>query len=130
MNAMTPRTQDNVIYLTVGVSIAVLLVAQDFYAESHHGRVIIDLSTFAVRAATSTLLVGYFVGREVRHAGATVVEVVLCVAGAGLLQLAISFGLRQYVGRLSSMSYVGLAALETLFLVNLATWAVSRRKAR
>lgn len=126
---MKPKTRDNLIYLAVGLSIAAFAVEYDFYAESH-GRGIVHLSTFAVRAVTSTLIVGYFVARAIGNAGATLAEVILCVVVAGVLQLAISLGFRQYLGQLSSMSYVGLASLETVFVVNLATWAASHFRAR
>lgn len=127
---MKSTTRDNLIYLAVGLSIAALLVAQSFYAESHHGRVMVDLSKFAFRAVTSTLLVGYFTGREVRKLGAKLAVVVLCAVVAGAVQLAVSFGFRQYVGQLSSISYVALAALEIFFIVNFARWTVSHFKAR
>lgn len=127
---MKPKTRDNLIYLAVGVSIAALVVAQDFYAEGHHGRVIVDLSRFAVRAAGSTLIVGYYVGLAVRNMNATLAKVILCVVVAGALQLAISFGFRQYVGQLPTMFYVGLAALEMFLVVELTTWAVSHFRAR
>jgi hypothetical protein len=126
---MKPKTRDNLIYLAVGLSIAAFVAEQVFYSESH-GRAIANLSSFAFRAATSTLMVGYFVGRAVRNLNATLAEVVLCVVVAGVMQLAISFGFHQYVGQLSGMSYVGLVALETFFIVNLATWTVSHFRAR
>ena len=121
---MKPKTRDNIIYLAVGLGIAAFLAQQVFYA-ADHGQAIAHLSGFAVRIVGSTLVVGYFVGREVRKVGATIAGVILCVVIAGVLQLALSFGFRQYVDRLSSMSYVALAALETFLIVSLATWAVS-----
>ncbi len=128
---MKPKTRDNLIYLVVGLSIAGLLAARIFYAVSHD-RVIgmFPLSKFAFRTVTSTLVVGYLVGREVRKVGATLADMVLCVVVAGALQLVISFGFHQYVGQLSSLSYVCLAALEIFFIVSLATWAVSHFRAR
>jgi hypothetical protein len=126
---MKPRKRDNLIYLVVGLGIAALVVEQDFYAESHHG-IIIRLSTFAFRAATSTLLLGYFVGRETRKAGATIAVATSCVLLASLLQLTISFGFRHTVGELSSISYVGLASVEFFLIVRVTTRVVSRFRAR
>ena len=122
---MKPKTRDNLIYLAVGLGIAALGVADFFYADSH-GREPWLPSSFAFRIVGSTIIVGYFVGREVRKVSAKLAEVVLCVVVAEVLQLAISFGFRQYVDRLSGMSYVGLATLGTVFIVKLATWGVSR----
>jgi hypothetical protein len=127
---ITPKTRDNIIYLAVGISIAALVVVQDFYAESHNGRVIVNLSRFAVRAAGSTLLVGYFVAREVRGVSATLAEMVLCVVVAGLLQLAISFTFHQSVGQLSSLPYVSWMTLQTFLIVKLMTRAIFYFKSR
>src|SRR6185437_3809026 len=122
---MKPENRDNIIYLTVGITIAVLLVAQFFYADSHEGRTIFHLSTFLFRAVTSTLLIGYFVGREVSKVNATIAEIVQCVVSACVLQLAINYAFRVYIEQLSIMSYVVLMALEFLFIVSIATWANS-----
>jgi hypothetical protein len=120
---MKPKIRDNLIYLAVGLSIAGLVVALDFYADSH-GQALFKPSKFAWRAVTSMLLVGYFVARAVRRVKATLAEVVLCVLVAGLLHLAISFGFRQTVGQLSGILYAGFASLEIFLLVELITRVV------
>jgi hypothetical protein len=123
---MKPKTRDNLIYLAVGLAVVAFVVEQDFYAESHHGLVIGRLPTVAARSVISMLVVGWFVGREAKRASATHVEAIVCVVVAVCLQLVICLGSRQLIDQLSGMSYVGLAALETFLMVNLATWAFSR----
>jgi hypothetical protein len=121
---MKPRTRDNLIYLAVGVSVAGLVVGLDFYAESH-GKALFRLPTFAFRAVTSMLLMGYFVAREARRrVNATLNEVVMCVLAGGLFSLAVSFGFRQTIGQLSGIMYAGLAALEIFIIIELITKVV------
>ncbi len=120
---MKPKTRDNLIYLAVGISIAVFVVARFFYADSH-GQVLAFPSRFAFRAVTSLLLVGYFVAREVRKVNATFAQVVICVLAAVPLHLAVSFGFRQIVGQLPGILYAGFAAIEIFLIVELLTWVV------
>ena len=126
---MKPKTRDNLIYLAVGLSIVAFVAEQVFYSESH-GRAVAKLSTFAFRAAGSMLVAGYFVGRAVRNLHVAPYRVILCVIAVSVLQLAMSFGFQQYIGQLSSMSYVTVAAIETFLLVKVTTWVVLRSHSR
>jgi hypothetical protein len=121
---MKPSTRDNLIYLAVGLSAALLVAGQVFYSESHHHQIMVKFSALAFRAVFSMFVVGYFVGRETRKVGATLSQVILCVLVAGALQLAIIYTVRQYVRQLPGLSFVGLVTLETFLVVNLATRAL------
>jgi hypothetical protein len=57
---MKPKTRDNLIYLAVGLSIAALVTANAFYADSR-GREMWWPSRFTFRAVTTPSLLAYFV---------------------------------------------------------------------
>lgn len=69
-----PSTRDNLIYSAVGLSIAALLAADAFYADSH-GRKMWMPSRFTFRLVYTRALLGYFVARETRKVKAAVVQV-------------------------------------------------------
>ncbi len=121
---MKQNTRDNLIYLAVGLSIAALVVADFFYADSHNKTMWLP-SKLATRAVYTTLLLAYFVARETRKRKATLVQVVACVVFASIVHLAVVFGFRQTVGRLPGLVFSALAVWE-LFLVWLLTLQVAR----
>ncbi|MGA2001311.1 MAG: hypothetical protein ABSG52_15075 [Terriglobales bacterium] len=116
---MKQRTRDNLIYLTVGLSIAALVAADFYYAESH-GREMWLPSNFAFRAVATTSLLAYFVGRETRKVKSPLVQVFTCVVLASVVHLGIVFSFRQAVGQLSGLSFSALAGFEMFILVQLA----------
>jgi uncharacterized membrane protein len=116
---MKPKTKDNLIYLTVGLSIAALVTFDAFYADSR-GQQIWWPSPFAFRATYTTLLMGYFVVKRTRKIKATTSQVLACVLLASAVHLVIVFLFRQTIGQLSGMAFSALALLE-IFLVVLLT---------
>jgi hypothetical protein len=67
---MKQKTRDNLIYVTVGLGIVALIVANFFYADSH-GQKMWWPSKFASRVVYTTALLAYFVARETRKAKST-----------------------------------------------------------
>ena len=124
---MKPRTQDNLIYLAVGLGIAALVVADFFYADSH-GQTMWMPSKFAFRLIYTTALLGYFVVRETRKVKATLIQVLACALFASDVHLAIGFGFRQVLGQLSGISFSAWVVLELFLLVQLLTQLVQRLK--
>jgi hypothetical protein len=127
---MKRKVRDNLIYLGVGVGVIALVYGQFVYSESHHGRVLVRVSTFTFRTMISMFVVGYFVARELWHASAGLREVILCVALAEMFQVVAFLGFHQYIAELSALSYVGLVTVETFLIVSLATQAVAYCKRR
>lgn len=107
---MQPRTRDNLIYLSVGISIAALVVLDVFYSESH-GREAWMPSRFAFRVPIYMALLGYFVARETRKVNATLVQTAICVIVASILHLGVAFAFR---GTFSGPRSLGLAILVPL----------------
>jgi hypothetical protein len=115
---MKPETRDNLIYLGVGLGIAVLVVADFFYADSH-GQKMWWPSRFAFRAAYTTVLLAYFVIRETRKMKATLVQILAYILFASLVHLAIVFTFRHAAGELSGITFAALAVLEMFFVFQL-----------
>ena len=115
---MKPRTRDNLIYLGVGLGIVALLVADLFYADSH-GREMWMPSRLALRLVYTTILLGYFVVREIRKVKATVFQVLACLIFASVVHLAIGFVFRHAVGQLPGISFSALVVLEYFIVVQL-----------
>ncbi len=124
---MKPRTRDNLIYLTVALSIAAFVVADAFYADGH-GRKMWMPSRFAFRLAYGTALTGYFVARETRKMKATYVQVIACVLFASVVQLTLGFRFREAIGQLPGVSFSAWAVLEVFLLVQLLEQVIQRLK--
>jgi len=124
---MKPRTRDNLIYLTVGLSIAALMVVDFFLADSH-GRKMWMPSRFAFRVAYTTALTGYFVARETRIVKATYLQVIACVLFASVVQLALGLGFREAIGQLPGISFSAWAVLEVFLLLQLLVRVIQRLK--
>jgi hypothetical protein len=124
---MKPTTRDNLIYLAVGISIAAIVAADAFYADSH-GRKMWMPSKFAFRLVSTTALLGYFVARETHKVKATFVQLLACVLFATVVHLAIGFGFRQAFGQLSGMSFSAWAVLEMYLLVMLSFQVIQHLK--
>lgn len=120
---MKPQTRDNLIYLAVGISIAGLVWADFFYAESHGAKVWMP-SRFAFRAVTSTALLMYFVVREARKTRASLVQALTCSLFAIFLHMTIVFGFRQIIDQLPGLSFSALAVFEMFFVVQLTLLGV------
>ena len=118
---MKPKTRDNLIYLSVGLTIAALVWADFFYADSR-GRKMWMPSRFALRAVTTPSLLAYFVVKEMRRQKASLFQTFAAVLFATLLQLLIMFGFRQIIDQLPGISYSALAVAE-IFVV----WQLSVR---
>jgi hypothetical protein len=118
---MKPKTRDNLIYLAVGLSIAALVTADAFYADSR-GRKMWWPSRFAFRTVTTPSLLADFVVKEMRREKARLLQTFAALLLAMLLQLGIMFGFRQIIEQLPGMSYSALAVVE-LFVV----WQLSVR---
>jgi CHASE2 domain-containing sensor protein len=124
---MKPTTRDNLIYLTVGLGIAALVVADLFYADSH-GRTMWMPSRYAFRVVTTTALLAYFVARETRKVKATVFQVIACVLFASVVHLAVGFAFRNAVGQLSGLSFSAWVVLEMFLLVQLLVQVIPHLK--
>ena len=83
---MKQGTRDNLLYLAVGLSIAALVVADFFYADSHNQKMW-SPSTLTSRAVYTTLLLAYFVAREARKGKATLLQVLACTLFASIVHL-------------------------------------------
>jgi hypothetical protein len=120
---MKSKTRDNLIYLTVGLGVAALLVADLIYSESH-GREMWMPSRFAIRAFYSTILIGYFVGREAHKAKVKVVHIIGCILLGSILQLTIVFSFRNIIDQLSGISFAALAVLELFVLMQFLSFVM------
>jgi hypothetical protein len=116
---MKPKTKDNVVYLTVGLSIAALVTFDAFYADSR-GQQMWWPSPFAFRATYTTLLLGYFVFKQTRNMKATINQMLACALLASAVHLVIVFVFRRIIGQLSGVTFSALALIE-IFLVLLLT---------
>lgn len=121
---MSRKTRDNLIYLSVGLGIVALIVADLFYADGHRQKMWWP-SKFASRAAYTTVLLAYFVARETRKAKAKVGQVLAYVLLASIMHLALVFTFRHAVGELSGISFSALAIIE-MFLVFRVLMALAR----
>ncbi len=120
---MKQSTRDNLIYLTVGLSIAALLAADAFYAVSHNREMWMP-SRFVLRLGYTTLLLGYFVARETFKLKATIGQVIGCVLIGSVMHLAMALGFREAINRLPGLSFSALVVLEIFLLVQLAEHVV------
>jgi hydrogenase-4 membrane subunit HyfE len=120
---MKQTTRDNLIYLAVGLTIAALVTADAFYADSRR-REMWWPSKFAFRAVTTPGLLAYFVAREMRREKATLLHTLASVLFAILMQLGILFSFRQVVEELPGISYSALAVFE-IFLAFLLSIRVA-----
>jgi hypothetical protein len=112
---MKPRTRDNIIYLTVGLSIAALLVADVFYTDSHGGKMWFP-SRFAFRSVYTTALIWYFVLKGIGQAKLTFVRVLAWLLSATLMHLAIVFASRQIIENLPGIAFAALCPWELYFV--------------
>ena len=124
ISPMKLSTRDNLFYLAVGLSIATLVLADFFYADSHNQTMWLP-SRLTSRAVYTTLLLAYFVARETRKGTATLVQVLAFVLFATIVHLGVVLGFRQTVSRLPGLVFSALAVWE-LFLVWLLTMQVAR----
>ncbi len=113
---MKLTSRDNLIYIAVGLGIAALVAGDFFYADSQ-GREMWLPSTFAFRLVGSTGILAYYVGREIRKAEATLVETIACVLLGSLVHLIMGFEFRSEIGRLGTVYFSSLVALEALLIV-------------
>jgi len=120
---MEQRTRDNLIYLAVGLGIAALVVADFIYAEKR-GQEMWMPTKFASRLVSSIALLGYFMARETRKAGATLAQILACVLLGSTVQLVLGLGFRQTIVQLSGLSFSALAALESFLVLRLLVRAV------
>ena len=121
--AMKQTTRDNLIYLAVGLSIAALVAADAFYADSH-GRKMWLPSRFAFRGVYTAVLLAYFVTRETLKVKATLTQVLGCVFFASVVHLAIIFTFHQVVVQLPGIPFSALVVFEIFILVQLLLQAV------
>jgi hypothetical protein len=129
LTSMKQRTRDNLVYLTVGLGIAALVVADAFYADGH-GREMWVPSWFAARLVYMTALLAYFVARETRRAKATIAQVVACVLFASVVNLVLALSFRRALGQLRGLSFWPLAVFELFLLVQLSVWIVQHLRPR
>jgi hypothetical protein len=119
---MKQGTRDNLIYLSVGLSVAVLVAVDAFYADSN-GQMWTS-SRFACRVVAYVGVLGYLVGRETRKVGATLTQSIMCALAAGILQVGIAFVFRQTFSTRYSLSLWVLWVLGGFAIVQLMVWAV------
>ena len=126
---MKPETRDNLIYLGVGIGIAVLVAADFFYSDSH-GKKMWWPSRFAFRTAYTTILLAYFVVREAGKMKATPVQILAYILFASLVHLAIVFTFRHAAGELSGITFAALAVFEMFFVFQLLMLVVRYLRSR
>jgi hypothetical protein len=112
---MKLRTRDNIIYLTVGFSIAALVAADFFYADSH-GRKVWVPSRFAFRSVYTTALIWYVVLKGIRQTKQTFVRVLVWLLFATLVHLTIVFASRQIIEELPGIAFAAVWVLELYFV--------------
>lgn len=112
---MKQKTQDDLIYLAVGLGCAALLVIDAYYAVSR-GREMWMPSKFAFRAFGSTGLLAYGLAKEMRKTKRTLVQILAGILLASVVHLGIIFAFRQAVGHLPAMSFFPLVVLEMFFV--------------
>ena len=112
---MKPKTRDNFIYLTVGISIAAFVWADFFYADSHRLKMWMP-SRFAFRSVYTTALIWYVVLKGIRQTKQTFVRVLAWLLFATLLHLTIVFASRQIIDELPGISFAALWVVELYFI--------------
>jgi hypothetical protein len=112
---MKPSTRDNIIYLTVGLSIAALSAADFFYADSHARKMWVP-SRFAFRSVYTTALIWYVVLKGIRQTKQSLVRVLALLLFATLLHLTIVFASRQIIEELPGIAFAALWVLELYFV--------------
>lgn len=115
---MKLETRDNLIYLTVGLSISVLIVVDFFYADKY-GQKMWWPSRFAFRAVYMSVLLAYFVVRQTRRLKATLAQTFAYILLASLVHLAIVFTFRQAAAALSGITFAALAVFEMFLIIQL-----------
>lgn len=118
---MKPTTRDNLIYLTVGLTIAGLLAADVFYADSHGTKAWMP-SRFAFRAATTPSLLAYLIVRQMRQERAKLPRIAAAVLLATMLQLGIMFACRQMIDQLPGFTYSAIAVVEIFLVWQAVAW--------
>jgi hypothetical protein len=112
---MKPSTRDNIIYLTVGLGVAALVVADFFYADSRGLKMWMP-SRFAFRSVYTTALIWYVVLKGIRQTKQTFVRVLACLFFATLLHLTIVFASRQIIEELPGIAFAALWVFELYFV--------------
>lgn len=112
---MSPKTRDNIIYLSVALSIVALILA-DLLCADGHGQKMWWPSKVASRAVYTTFLLAYFVARETWKATRKLSQVLAYVLLAGVVHLALVFTFSHAVGELSGISFSAFAILEMFFI--------------
>jgi hypothetical protein len=124
LSEMKHKTRDDLIYLTVGIGITAVVVADFIYADSHNTKMWMP-SRFAFRAVSTPGLLAYFVVREMRRKNATYLQTFASILFATLVQLGVLFGFRQLVDQLPGMSFSALAVI-VMFLIMMLTLQFAR----
>jgi len=112
---MKPSTRDNIIYLTVGLSIAALFASDFLYAGSHTRKMWVP-SRFAFRSVYTTALIWYVVLKGIRQTKQTFVRVLAWLLFATLMHLTILFASRQIIEELPGIAFAALWVLELYFV--------------
>lgn len=124
---MKKSIRDDLVYLSIGLTVAGLVVFDFFYTDSH-GQQMWWPSHFWFHLVGYLLLLEYFVGRETRKVGAPLFQILGCLLAAGVLHTGIAFALRDlYSGPLTLFLFASVI-LEVFIIVQLAVWTVRHRR--
>ena len=120
---MKQSTRDNIIYLSVALVVAALVTIDFFYSDAR-GREMWWPSNFVYRLVAYIGVLGYLVGRETRKAGATTMQVIICVVAAGIMQTGIALSFRQTFSGGYSLSLWALWIAGGFAIIQFMVWAV------
>jgi lysylphosphatidylglycerol synthetase-like protein (DUF2156 family) len=121
---MKPETRDNLIYLSVGCTIAALVAYEAFYSE-RHGLRMWQPTNFEFNFIANLFVLEYLVVTQTRKLRATRKQIFTFVVAAGVLHAAV---LLSFPGPFSGKAYTALPAgiLELTIITLLMVWAARR----
>ena len=124
---MKQNTRDNLIYLTVGLTIAALVAFDAFYSDSHNRKMWIP-SRLAFNAVTFAGVLAYMVVRETRKVKATMVQTAACLLAACCVHSGIVFAFPQIFAKPYSAGLWVFIVLELFLVVRLMVGIVQYMK--
>jgi hypothetical protein len=124
---MTDTTRDNIIYLTVGLTIAIL-VAGDFVVADHRGTEMWWPTSLQFHAASYWFVLSYFIATETRKITSSVVQIIICEFIGAVLHVGVVLMFHDTLARPLGLRLFAIAIIEFFVIVEIARQVVRRLK--